>query len=221
PFEDGPQQALCIRQQRADIDLAILRRLTTLEGLKMGRQPRAADGSIVDQPDDSSKLRALGGSQREKIDRAAHDPQNVVELVQDAACELSHDRDPLRAILDWPRLSSHRRSCGAGAARRSLTRGPMAALRLFHRTASAVAPLMQSRCGRLPRKRASRTTFVRSTSAVNAGFCLPVSVYSGTMLHNPATSPGLNAVAGAANSRDGGSIALWPRRGAATGNFPN
>ena len=87
--ERRAQQVRGIARKRIRIDRARLERLAAREGEQLMRQLGAARRGLVDHPGDRGELRPVLHALGEDLDRAGDDGQDVVEVVRDAAGELS------------------------------------------------------------------------------------------------------------------------------------
>ena len=85
--------------QRVDVDAAELRGLAPREGEQMRGQAGAARRGIVNQFRDRGEVRPVGDSLRQNSDRAGDDGQDIVEIMQDAAGELTDDDSSLNPVL--------------------------------------------------------------------------------------------------------------------------
>jgi hypothetical protein len=111
--ECRPEQAGRLGKQRVDVDATGLRGLAPREGKQMRCQGGAACGGIVDQFRNRGEVRPVRDSIRQDFDRAGDDGQDIVEIMQDAAGELTDDENSLNPVLlrlgrfHWRRLAAH------------------------------------------------------------------------------------------------------------------
>ncbi len=84
------QQAGCLHHQSIDVDLARLQRLLAGESQQPLGQIGAACPGLVDHPGDRQQFRPVGDAFRQEFDRSGNHRQNVVEIVSDAAGQLTN-----------------------------------------------------------------------------------------------------------------------------------
>ena len=87
--ERRSQQLGGVDDQHVDVDLARLQRLLAGEREQMLGEIRAARGGVVDHPGDRRELRLLLDRVRQDLDGAGDDRQDIVEIMRDAAGELT------------------------------------------------------------------------------------------------------------------------------------
>ena len=90
----GPQQAGRVDKQCIDVDVARLRWLAARERKQIRGEVGATGGGFGDQPCDCGKVRPIRNRFRQDFDRSADDGEDVVEVVHDAASQLTDDLHP-------------------------------------------------------------------------------------------------------------------------------
>ena len=96
-----PQQPGGIDQQRIDVDFARLQRLQAREREQVRRQLGAAGGGLVDQLGNCGEIRTVCDLLAKNLDGAGNDGENIVEVMSDAAGQLT-DRLHLLGLTNLP-----------------------------------------------------------------------------------------------------------------------